>query len=117
MQPPWPGQRRAAAASSRWAASSISSDSGVPSTARAMVKAPTRVAMAATALRRRAALDLPGIDSAKMSSRGARHGAPAGLSDEIVLGGKMAVKTAMGQIGRFHDVGNADAAEPLGAEQ
>ena len=29
----------------------------------------------------------------------------------------MAVKTAMGQIGRFHDVGDADAAESLGAKQ
>ena len=25
----------------------------------------------------------------------------------------MAVKAAMGQIGRFHDIGNADAANPL----
>src|ERR1700722_16577991 len=82
MQPLRHGHGRAAAASSRWAASSISSESGVPSTARAMVKAPTRVAMAATALRRRAALgllgiDLPGMDCAKMSISGARPSANA----------------------------------------
>ena len=29
----------------------------------------------------------------------------------------MAVKPAMGQVGRFHDVGDADAAETLGAKQ
>ena len=29
----------------------------------------------------------------------------------------MAVEAAVGQIGRFHDVGNADAAESLGAKQ
>ena len=29
----------------------------------------------------------------------------------------MAVKAAVGQIGGFHDVGDADAAESLGAEQ
>src|SRR5580692_792424 len=46
-----------------------------------------------------------------------RHAAAAGLGDEILLGGEMAVEAAMGQIGRFHDVGNADAAKALGTKQ
>ena len=39
------------------------------------------------------------------------------LRHEIVLGGEVAVKAAMGEVGRLHDVGDADAAKALGAEQ
>ncbi len=46
-----------------------------------------------------------------------RRHLPAGLRDEIVLRIEMAVKAAMGEIGGFHDVGDADAAKTVGAQQ
>ena len=49
--------------------------------------------------------------------RRARHGAPACFGDKIVLRGEVAVKAAMREFGGFHDVGDADAGEALGAEQ
>src|ERR1700722_832360 len=49
--------------------------------------------------------------------RRARHRAPACLFDQIVLGREMAVEAAMRQVGGFHNVGHADAAETLATKQ
>ena len=48
---------------------------------------------------------------------GLRRRLAAGLRDEIVLGREVAVEAAMREIGRLHDVGDADAAKAFGAKQ
>ena len=49
--------------------------------------------------------------------RRARHGAPACLRNEIVLRREVSVEAAVGEIGGFHNVGDANAGKALGAEQ
>jgi hypothetical protein len=56
-------------------------------------------------------------DDAFPVRRRARHGPPACLCDEVVLRMEMTIEATMGQVGFFHDVGNADAGKALGAKQ